>query len=211
MRRRTVAIAAVLAAVLCSNFWAGLLTPNEAKAQDETRPVIEMTLGDPEAPLTVVEYASFTCPHCASFHVNTFEKFKQNYIDTGKVFFIHREVYFDIFGLYAALIARCGNAEHYFEVVDQVFKQQASWTRASGDAAILENLVTIGVMSGLTREQIDACIADEDFARALVDTYRVNAERDGVRSTPSFLIGDELVSGDMPYDDFSALLDSILN
>ena len=73
--------------------------------------VVEMALGAEDAPVTVIEYASFTCPHCRNFHQNTFKQVKENYVDTGKVRFIYREVYFDRFGLWAGMVARCGGPE----------------------------------------------------------------------------------------------------
>lgn len=172
--------------------------------------VQEMTLGDETAPLTVIEYASFTCPHCKNFHKDTFDQFKANYIDTGKVHFIYREVYFDRFGLWAGMVARCGGGEKYFPIADMIYEQQADWTKGEGPAEIAGNLATIGRTAGLTGDEVDACLQDGDMAQAMVAVYQENAEADGIRSTPSFLIGGELVAGNQSYADFSALLDAKL-
>lgn len=172
--------------------------------------VVEMALGAEDAPVTVIEYASFTCPHCRNFHQNTFKQVKENYVDTGKVRFIYREVYFDRFGLWAGMVARCGGPEKYFGISGMIYDQQATWTKGENPGAIADNLVTIGKTAGLTGDEIDACLQNNDLAQAMIAVYQDNAERDGIKSTPSFLIDGELVSGDQSYDSFSAILDAKL-
>ena len=172
--------------------------------------VIEMTMGDENAPLKVTEYASFTCPHCRSFHENTFKEFKTNYVDTGKVHFTYREVYFDRFGLWAAMVARCGGPERYFGIVDLIYAQQATWTKGENPGAIADNLVKIGKTAGLTSDELDACLQDGALAQAMIAVFEENREADGIRSTPSFIIDGDLVTGDQNYDAFSALLDEAL-
>ncbi len=90
----------------------------------------DVVLGDDAAPVTVIEYASFTCGHCAAFHVDTWPQFRAEYIDTGKVRFILREVYFDRFGLWASMTARCGGAAAFYPMADQFLKKQHVWARA---------------------------------------------------------------------------------
>jgi protein-disulfide isomerase len=186
----------------------------EAQSADgeavDTSMVTEMDLGDPEAAVTVIEYASFTCPHCRDFHENTFKEFKANYIDTGKVHFIYREVYFDRFGLWAGMVARCGGEERYFGIADMIYDEQRTWTRAESEGEIAENLMKIGRKAGLTTEELDACLKDGDMARAMVAVYQENAERDSIRSTPSFMINGDLVTGNQDYSAFSALIDEAL-
>lgn len=173
--------------------------------------VQDMVLGQDDAPVTVIEYASFTCPHCASFHLNTFKDLKSEYIDTGKVRFILREVYFDRPGLWAAMTARCTGAEKYFPFTDLIFERQAEWTRAEEPSAIAENLKRLGRIAGMTDDVMDACLQDGDMAKALVATYKENVERDGIRSTPSFLINGNLHTGDKRIEDMRALIDAELN
>jgi len=86
---------------------------------------VEMTMGNPDAAVTVIEYASLTCPHCANFHTGTWPDLKANYVETGKINFIFREVYFDRAGLWAAAVARCGGPDRYFGIIDILFKKQA--------------------------------------------------------------------------------------
>lgn len=186
-----------------------------AAAQEAAKPdlslVREMTLGQPDAPVKVVEYASFTCPHCASFHKNAWEKIKENYIDTGKVQFTMREVYFDRYGLWAGMVARCGDSEQrYFGIVDVLFETQRTWTGPGEPAGIVENLRKIGRQAGLSAAEIDTCLNDAAKAQALVATYQQNATADDVRGTPTFFINGKKYSN-MGYEDFARTLDGFLS
>ncbi|MEM9350491.1 MAG: DsbA family protein [Pseudomonadota bacterium] len=149
--------------------------------------IVEMTMGDESAPVTIVEYASYTCPHCRTFHAGPFKELKADYIDTGKVQFVYREVYFDRFGLWASMVARCGGEERFFGITDLIYEQQSEWTQGA-PADIAANLRRIGLTAGLTNEELDACFSDGAKAQSLVSWYEANAAEDGVRSTPSFVI-----------------------
>jgi protein-disulfide isomerase len=171
--------------------------------------VEEMTLGDPDAPVTVVEYASFTCPHCRNFHETSFERLKTDYVDTGKVRFVYREVYFDRFGLWAGMVARCGGPERYFGLVDLLYEKQDEWARGGEPVEIADNLRRIGRSAGIGDEQLNACLEDGDMAQALVADFQRNAEADGIDSTPSFVINGEKVTN-RPYEDLAAMIDAQL-
>lgn len=181
----------------------------EAAAVVEAPVVADMTLGNPDAPVTVIEYASFTCPHCKNFHDNVFGQLTADYIDTGKIHFIYREVYFDRFGLWAGMVARCGGGERYFGIADLLYEGQREWIGDGEPATVAANLRKIGKTAGIEEEALNACLSDEAMARAMVETYRTNAERDGIDSTPSFVI-DGVKYDNMPYDEFSAILDEKL-
>ncbi len=183
----------------------GLVGLGAANAQG-TSAIEEMTLGDAGAPVNVVEYASYTCPHCADFHNNTFKAFKADYIDTGKVFFTYREVFFDRYGLWASMIARCAGSDRYFGVADVLFQTQGEWARQADPAAVATSLKRIGAQAGLAPEALDACLNDADMAQSLVAWYEANAAEDGVQSTPSFLINGEIHAGNMPLDQLGALI-----
>lgn len=181
-----------------------------AEAQEvDTSGIVEMTLGDPNAPVSVVEYASFTCPHCANFHAATFKQLKADYIDTGKVHFIYREVYFDRFGLWAAMVARCAGPEKYFGIAEILYDQQKQWTGSGEPGQIADALRKIGLSAGMEADKLDACLQDGAMAQAMVAVYQQNAEKDDVRSTPSFVIDGEKYSN-MSYADFRAILDAKL-
>ncbi len=89
---------------------------------------LEMEKGSKDAPVTIVEYASFTCPHCASFHKDVFKKIEKEYIEKGYVKFIYREIYFDAPGLWAGLIARCNDNSRYFGIINLLYEKQELWT-----------------------------------------------------------------------------------
>ncbi len=167
----------------------------------------DIALGDPDAPLTVYEYASFTCPHCANFHTETFPEFKEKYIDTGKVRFILREVYFDQYGLWASMVARCGGEQGFYPLADAFLDTQSAWTRAPDIGHAIQQ---VGRRAGLPAERLQQCLSDREFAKQLLDTYQDNREADEVQSTPTFVINGEKHSGEMNFEDFSALLDAAL-
>lgn len=181
----------------------------EASAASEAALVPDMVLGEASAPVTVIEYASFTCPHCANFHATVFGKLKSDYIEAGKIRFVYREVYFDKFGLWAGMVARCGGAGKYFPIADILYTTQRDWLAPGDDAGIAANLRKIGLKAGIAAEALDACLADNDTAKAMVATYQKNAGADGIDSTPSFIIDGQKYSN-MAYEDFSKAIEEKL-
>lgn len=179
-----------------------------ASAEDEAA-IADMMIGSEDAKVEIIEYASFTCPHCASFHEGPFKELKRDYVDTGKVKFIFREVYFDRFGLWASMIARCAGPDRYFGVTDLLFKGQSTWARAGEPAAIVAELRKIGRLAGMTDETLDACLEDGDNAQALVTWFQENAERDEISSTPSLMI-DGVLHKNMSYADLSKIIEEKL-
>lgn len=182
---------------------------NAQNSDVDTSSVAEMELGNPDAPVTVIEYASYTCPHCANFHAGPYKQLMADYIDTGKIRFVYREVYFDRFGLWASMIARCGGAEKFFGITDLLYKGQSEWTRAGEPAQIIEELRKIGRLAGLDNAQLDECLNDAEQAETLVAWFRENAEKDNIDSTPSFVIDGKKYSN-MPYEEMKELLDAAL-
>jgi protein-disulfide isomerase len=182
----------------------------EAAPAEEAGAIFEMVLGNPDSKVEVIEYASFTCPHCAAFAQNQFVSIKANYIDTGLIKFVYRDVYFDRFGLWAAMIARCGNnTDRFFGLTEMLYEQQRDWLAGGDPATIASNLKTMGKVAGLDDAAIEACTTDAAYAQGLVDWYTENAERDEITSTPSFLINGEKYTN-MTYEDFAAILDAEL-
>ncbi len=180
-------------------------------AQDAKDILIEdIVLGNPDAAVTMTEYASFTCPHCASFHANVMPKIKSEYIDTGKIKFIYREVFFDRQGLWGAMLARCAGNEKYYGIADMLYSRQREWTRGNGGAEVAQNLYKIGRIAGLKNEEMEACLQNQDMAKALVANFQKNAEADGVNSTPSVLING-VNHGNKSFAEFKALLDAQLD
>lgn len=178
-----------------------------AAAGDQGYATGDIVLGDPDAPLTVIEYASFTCPHCGSFAEHTFPEVKQNYIDTGKVKFILREVYFDQYGLWASMVARCGGEKGFYPLAESYLTTQSTWTRAPDIGHAIQQ---VGRRAGLSAERLEQCLSDRDFAKDLLAAYQQNMEADQVKSTPTFIIGGEQHTGAMSYEDFAEILDANL-
>lgn len=225
---RSLIAAATAAAVLIAGgyFWTTTSAPGPsgqtsfaavgaANAQSETTSEVdtsiveEMSLGNPEADVTIVEYASFTCPHCRSFHETAFKELKADYIDTGKIHFIYREVYFDRFGLWAGMLARCGGSDRYFGFVDAIYESQSEWLASRDPATIADDLRKLGRTAGLTDEEVNACLKDQTKAEALVAVFQENATADEINSTPSFLVNGTKYSN-MSYDEFREIIDEAL-
>ncbi len=188
----------------------GAANAQEAPAAEvDTSTIVEMVQGAEDAPVTLIEYASYTCPHCANFHSDAYKKLKADFIDTGKVKFIYREVYFDRFGLWASMMARCGGQEKFFGITDLIFKGQRDWTQAGGPAEIVEELKKIGRLAGIENDQLEACMQDATKAQTLVTWYQENATRDDVNATPTFLLNGEKMSN-QPYEDIKKLIEAEL-
>ncbi|MBZ0123230.1 MAG: DsbA family protein [Roseovarius sp.] len=182
----------------------------EPAGEIDTSSVVEMTLGDAGAPVTVIEYASFTCPHCANFHKDQFKRLKADYIDTGKVRFVFRDVYFDRLGLWASMVARCGGSERFFGIAEMLFAQQRDWIGDGQDpVAVADRLRRIGKAAGLEEDALDACLADNDKAKTLVAWYQQHAEADGVDSTPTLVV-DGQTHSNMSYNDLRELVEKAL-
>ena len=166
-------------------------------------------MGAEDAPVTLIEYASYTCPHCANFHTGVLKQLKEEYIDTGKMKLIYREVYFDRYGLWASMIARCGGPEKFFGISDLIYKGQSDWSRAGGASEIIDALRKIGGIAGLDKDTVEACLQDGTKAQTLVAWYQENATADGVEATPSFVLNGTRISN-QSYEDFKALIDAEL-
>ncbi|MCG7520632.1 DsbA family protein [Ruegeria sp. Ofav3-42] len=206
-------------AVAAGGYWLSLSNSNpayplisSAEAQEadlDTSTIVEMTLGAEDAPVEIIEYASYTCPHCANFHTGAFKELKKDFIDTGKVKFIYREVYFDRYGLWASMVARCGGPEKFFGISDLIYEGQSEWTKAGGPAEIVDELRKIGRLAGIDNDQLEACLQDGTRAQTLVAWYQENAERDGVQATPSFVVNGKKVDN-QSYGDFKKLIEDEL-
>jgi protein-disulfide isomerase len=185
------------------------LSSTNLMAQDtKAVEVMAMTMGNPDATVTLSEYASFTCPHCATFHEDVMPSLKADYIDTGKINFIYREVYFDRLGLWAGMLARCGGPDKYFGIADMLYKRQGDWAKSSG-AEVTEKLYKIGRIAGLKNKDMEACLQDQEMAKALVADFQKNAEADGIDSTPSLLING-VNHGNQSYSELQNLLNEQL-
>lgn len=166
----------------------------------------EMTMGPDTAKVTLIEYASATCPHCAAFYKDTFPALKKEYIDTGKIKFVFREFPHNDAALAAFMVARCAPKEKYFPLVDAFFLTQAEWTQDP-----LVGLNKIAQQAGFTKENFDACLKNEAVAKDIL-AVRTKAEGFGVTSIPTFFLNGELLvlDGENNIEAFRAKIDPLL-
>ncbi len=178
-----------------------------AKAQDSGGGLTQRVLGEAEAPVTIVEYSSLTCPHCARFHTATMPQVKDEWLDAGKAKLVFRHFPLDGLALRASAVTECFEGPRFFAFLELLFAEQQSWSRA-GDP--IEALRVRAGLAGLDSERFQACVEDEALMRQILEYAREGANAHGIQSTPSFLIDGELVAGAMPYADFKPHLDKAL-
>ena len=171
---------------------------------------IEMSKGNDDAPVVFVEYASLTCPACAAFHSNVYPKLNKEYIETGKVKFIHREIYFDKAGLWAALTARCSNVvNRYFGMLELLYSEQAIWSRYESSDKIVDALLRISAKSGIEKAKAISCLEDQEKALDLVNEFRIYVDKDAIESTPTFIINGKKYTN-RSYDELKEIIDKEL-
>ncbi|MEO6299709.1 MAG: thioredoxin domain-containing protein, partial [Paracoccaceae bacterium] len=156
-------------------------------------------------------------PHCEHFHAEIYPKLKADYIDTGKVRLVLHEVYFDQYGLYGAMVARCGGEMRYMGITDMLYDKQRDWAAPSDVNEVVVQLKKIGRAAGMNDDQVDACLKDQTVAEALVAHYQTSSTRDfpndSFKGTPSFLVNGVLnadINANMAYDDLKKIIDAEL-
>jgi protein-disulfide isomerase len=174
----------------------------------------DMVHGKPDAKITIIEYASMTCPHCAEFQKDMIPQLSREYVDTGKAKLVFREYPLDGAARMASAVARCFSGDQYFSFIDVLFKNQSNWIKdfdGNGQLTkedILEGLVQMGRQAGMSREKVASC-ADDPKNLALVDgNWQEGMSRYQVSQTPTFIINGAS-HGPMPYSQWKALLDSL--
>ena len=163
----------------------------------------DMSLGNPNAKVTVIEYASASCPHCARWNEEVYPAFKKKYVDTGKVHYVFREFLTPPTEVAAAgfLLARCAGKDKYFPVLDAVYRSQKEWFETQNPGA---SLLRIAQSYGMNEEQFRACVSDEKAQLALEKRVRKYQEQDQIDSTPSFVINGKKIAGEMPLQQLDA-------
>jgi protein-disulfide isomerase len=154
-------------------------------------PLPDKVLGSEDAPVTIIEYASMTCPHCASFHEGPFKELKEEYIDTGKVRFVFREFPFDPLAAAVSMIARC-SGERYFDVVDLFFETQPQWAVREG---ALDEIRKLAMQAGFTQAEFEACLTDQELLDGINAVRDKGYEEYGVTATPTLIIDGEKLEG----------------
>ncbi len=197
--------AAALAGVwLCLGMGAALAEPPSAEAA-----LTDRVLGDPAAPVTIFDFSSLTCPHCADFHTKTLPELKSRYIDTGKLKVVFRDFPLDRNALHAAMLARCAPPARYYGFLDVLFKSQATWGRAADPK---KALAQIGALGGVLAADFEACLAMKPLEDALIQRTYEAQKRFGIQSTPTFVFNDgaEKIEGALPLEKFQEIIDRLL-
>ena len=182
----------------------------DATTGDDVPPLLaERVLGDPDAPVTMFEYSSLTCPHCARFHNDTLPRLKQEYIDTGKLKIIYRDFPFDGVGLRASMLARCAPEERYFDFLDVLFKNHQRWSRSRDPIQVL---TTFGTLVGMNANDVQACLANEDLQNSILTRQLEGQERFSIRSTPTFILNNDAdrIIGAEDFSVFQRKIDRLL-
>ena len=167
----------------------------------------DLYLGKPDAKLTVIEYASLSCPHCANFNKDVLPQIKTEYIDKGLVRWVFRDYPLNAPAFQAAILAHCASPMRYFPLVDTLFKSQDYWL---SQAQPLTALKQIGASVGVDEKTYDACLADEDLKKKILSRAQDADQRYKVNSTPTFILKGKVYPGEMSYDAFKKLIDEAL-
>jgi protein-disulfide isomerase len=180
-------------------------------ASDVAKPqsLPDMALGPATAPVTITEYASMTCGHCANFNETIFPKIKSEYIDSGKIRWVFREFPLDIKAAAGSMLARCiakDDAGKYFAVIDMLFKQQTDWVTKN----TTETLTRIGKQAGLSQQAVEACLKDQALLDKIAADQKFASEVLKVNSTPTFFINGEMVKGATSFEEFDKRIKALL-
>lgn len=166
----------------------------------------EKQLGKDDAKVTIVEYASMTCPHCAHFNATTFPELKTKYIDTGKARYILREFPFDPRAVAGFMLARCAD-DNYFPMVDVLFKQQEAWAAAEN---VKDAMFQLAKLAGFTQESFNACLTDQKLMEQVNAVQKRGADEFKVNATPTFFINGKTYAGALSIAEMSAIIDPLL-
>ena len=180
-------------------------------AADVAKPVSlpDMALGPANAAVTITEYASMTCPHCAAFAEGVFPKIKSEYIDSGKIRYVFREFPLDMKAAAGSMLARCiakDDSGKYFAVIDMLFKQQNVWVMKN----TTESLTQLGKQAGLSQQAVETCLKDQALLDKIAADQKFASDVLKVNSTPTFFINGEMIKGETSFEEFDKKIKSLL-
>lgn len=198
--RKLVGVLVLIAALL------PLATPVLALPPVEAM-LAERSMGSAQAKVTVVEYSSLTCPHCADFHRDVLPQIKAEYIDKGLVRWVFRDFPLDGRAMAAAMVARCVPPDRYFGFLDMLFRDQQVWARGTDPLA---DVKVRAQLAGLAPADVDACLADKQLLQGIQARAQDGQQRDGITSTPSFRIDGTAIAGAQSFADFKSAIDEAL-
>jgi len=205
-RRLFIALTPLVLSVALAACWGG--GSNDATRSSAERDD-DMAMGDPKAPIIMVEYASLTCPHCAAFHEEIFPELKKKYIDTGKVRFVFRQfptppVPYAVGG---EAVARCAGPDKYFDLLDILYKKQRYWVTSNNPR---KALMEMAATAGISQADFDACVSDEANIKRIQEVSKIAQEEFKITGTPSFVINGKLRPQVRTLESFEEIFNPIL-
>ncbi|MBL8807914.1 MAG: DsbA family protein [Rhodospirillales bacterium] len=180
--------------------------PAAAQAPGPRAEGLDMVIGAADAPITMIEYASLTCPHCANLQIETMPKLKAAYIDTGKMKLVFRDFPLDRIALNAAMIARCAGPERYFTFIDVFFAQQSNWIKGTTADQIMGNLRRLARTGGMNDAAIDACLANTEVQNAVLQQSMKGESEHKVSATPTLVINGTVFRGEATFEELDKVL-----
>jgi len=169
--------------------------------------VAEKVMGRDDAPVTMIEYSSLACPHCAAFHRDVLPKIKETYIGPGKVRLIYRDFPLGGLALAAAMLARCAGSAKYFGFIEVLYRSQAQWSRSDNPRRELARVARFG---GISQKDFEACLVNEPLMADIRERAADAQQKFGIDSTPTFIIEGEKVLGAQPFEDFRDVIEKAL-
>ena len=180
----------------------------ESRIVDTIEALQEKKIGDKEASIKIVEFASLTCGHCAKFHNEVFPKIKKEYIDTGKIVFTYRDFPLDKFALKASVIARCAGKDKYFSFLKVLYKKQKDWTRSQDP---FKSLLKIAKLGGLKNDEIKVCVSNKSIEDGILKKRLNSTKKFEIKATPTIYINGKKYNGDLTFEALKLKLDSLIN
>ena len=205
--KKTVLAVAVLVMIGVSSGGIGSGPADAQSLPPVEKMTAERSLGNKNAKVTVIEYASLTCSHCAAFHTGPWPAIKKEYVDTGKIKFIFRDFPLDRVALAASMIARCAPEERYFGVISLMFETQDTWRGAANPQAALES---IGRLAGMPAEILQACVQNRTVFDAVMKQRNDGDQKFKIESTPTILVNGEKIDGSVDIGRFREVVDQAL-
>ena len=206
-------ISSVLVLFLALSLNAPIQAESKKSAAQKNLPAIndilaDRVLGQKNAAITIIEYASMTCPHCAEFHAGPFQTLKKEYIETGKVKFIYRDYPLDRLALAAAMMARCAPKERYYPIIEIIYRTQENWAKQADPTAALSQ---IGLLSGISKDAYDNCLRNKEIYEGVMKIRNEGREKFNIQSTPTILMNEKKINGNITSKNLRLTLDAQLN
>lgn len=182
--------------------------PVSANIVDTIEALEEKSLGKPNAPIKMIEFASLTCGHCARFHNEVMPTIKEKYINNGKIFFTYKDFPLDKFALKASIISRCSGNKNYFSFLDVFYKKQSSWTRSQDP---FKSLLKIAKIGGLKDEEIKVCVGNKSIEDGLLKDRLQSSKKYDITATPTIYLNGKKYTGDLTLEALELKINSLLN